>query len=194
MLSFHATSPSCQTHQVKGVLSKIRILNSALQINKYLPKISNFTNVICAGCHNRLDRHENIVTGLQRPFKMERQHLFSIVDLPNSVGPHIVNFPINLSQALAQKVSIRTQARACTILPEFVGYAGLHFNTKLIPCSLRFLVHNGMDYVPVTITEEMIGHKLGEFSPTRKRFTLTHSQLTLSRHIFKGGKGGGKSG
>jgi len=35
---------------------------------------------------------------------------------------------------------------------------------------LRFLVHNGMDYVPVDITDEMIGHKLGEFSTTRKAY------------------------
>jgi len=33
------------------------------------------------------------------------------------------------------------------------------------------MVHNGKDYIPVTVTEEMVGHKLGEFSPTRKRFT-----------------------
>jgi small subunit ribosomal protein S19 len=34
--------------------------------------------------------------------------------------------------------------------------------------SLKFLVHNGMEYIPVEITDEMIGHKLGEFSLTRK--------------------------
>lgn len=33
------------------------------------------------------------------------------------------------------------------------------------------MVHNGMQYLPVAITPEMVGHKLGEFSPTRKRFT-----------------------
>jgi ribosomal protein S19 len=48
-------------------------------------------------------------------------------------------------------------ARSCTILPSFVG--------------LKFLVHNGKDYLPVHVTEEMIGHKLGEFAFTRKRFT-----------------------
>jgi ribosomal protein S19 len=48
-------------------------------------------------------------------------------------------------------------ARSCTILPSFVG--------------LKFLVHNGKEYIPVHVTEEMIGHKLGEFSFTRKRFT-----------------------
>jgi small subunit ribosomal protein S19 len=64
---------------------------------------------------------------------------------------------------LAKKVSllasddrtiIRTWARASTISPEFVG--------KTIA------VHNGKVHVPVFITENMVGHKLGEFSPTRK--------------------------
>jgi ribosomal protein S19 len=46
---------------------------------------------------------------------------------------------------------VRTQARSATILPNFVG--------------LTFEIHNGKDYVPITITEDMVGHKLGEFSP-----------------------------
>jgi small subunit ribosomal protein S19 len=49
---------------------------------------------------------------------------------------------------------IKTWARACTISPEFVG--------KTIA------VHNGKVHVPVFITENMVGHKLGEFAPTRK--------------------------
>lgn len=49
---------------------------------------------------------------------------------------------------------IKTWARACTISPDFVG--------KTIA------VHNGKVHVPVFVTENMVGHKLGEFSPTRK--------------------------
>jgi small subunit ribosomal protein S19 len=49
---------------------------------------------------------------------------------------------------------VKTWARACTIAPEFVG--------KTVA------VHNGKIHVPVFITENMVGHKLGEFSPTRK--------------------------
>ena len=49
---------------------------------------------------------------------------------------------------------IKTWARACTIPPEFVG------------CT--FAVHNGKLHIPVFVTENMVGHKLGEFSPTRK--------------------------
>ena len=48
---------------------------------------------------------------------------------------------------------IKTWARACTIVPEFVGHT--------------FLVHNGKSHLPVLVTEDMIGHKLGEFSLTR---------------------------
>ncbi|MFP6738183.1 MAG: 30S ribosomal protein S19 [Planctomycetota bacterium] len=48
---------------------------------------------------------------------------------------------------------IKTWARACTIIPEFV--------------SKTFLVHNGRDFRSVYITENMVGHKLGEFAPTR---------------------------
>lgn len=46
---------------------------------------------------------------------------------------------------------IRTQARAATILPNFVG--------------LRFQIHNGQVYYEVQVTEDMVGHKLGEFAP-----------------------------
>jgi len=48
---------------------------------------------------------------------------------------------------------IRTWARACTIVPEFVGHT--------------FMVHNGKQHLKVFVTEDMVGHKLGEFAPTR---------------------------
>lgn len=53
----------------------------------------------------------------------------------------------------AQKKVIKTWSRRSTILPEFVGYT--------------FAVHNGKKFVPVFVSENMVGHKLGEFSPTR---------------------------
>lgn len=59
------------------------------------------------------------------------------------------------------KEPIKTWARDCTIIPEFVGHT--------------FLVHNGKAFNKVYVTEEMVGHKLGEFSPTR---------------VFKGHSGG----
>ena len=49
---------------------------------------------------------------------------------------------------------IKTWSRKSTIIPEFVGYS--------------FLIHNGKKFIPIRISEEMVGHKLGEFSPTRQ--------------------------
>lgn len=51
------------------------------------------------------------------------------------------------------KEPIKTWARSCTIVPEFVG--------------TTFLVHNGKLHMKVLVTEDMVGHKLGEFAPTR---------------------------
>ncbi|OGB87360.1 30S ribosomal protein S19 [candidate division WOR-1 bacterium RIFCSPLOWO2_02_FULL_46_20] len=72
-------------------------------------------------------------------------------------------------EASGQKTMIKTWARSCTIIPEMVGYT--------------FAVHNGRKHLPVYITENMVGHKLGEFahtrvfkghsSPTDKAATLT---------------------
>jgi small subunit ribosomal protein S19 len=52
-----------------------------------------------------------------------------------------------------KKVLIKTWSRSSTIIPEFIGQT--------------FAVHNGKKHIPVFITENMVGHKLGEFSPTR---------------------------
>ncbi len=55
--------------------------------------------------------------------------------------------------AVGKREPIKTWARACTIVPEFVG--------------LTFMVHNGKQHLKVFVTEDMVGHKLGEFAPTR---------------------------
>lgn len=66
--------------------------------------------------------------------------------------------------AVGRKEPIKTWARACTIVPEFVGHT--------------FMVHNGKVHIKVFVTEEMVGHKLGEFAQTR----------TFRGHGGKGGK------
>ena len=53
-----------------------------------------------------------------------------------------------------KKEVIKTWSRRSTIYPEFVGHT--------------FAVHNGKDFIPVYVTEDMVGHKLGEFAATRK--------------------------
>ena len=57
------------------------------------------------------------------------------------------------SDSMKKKSVIKTWARASTITPEFVGHT--------------IAVHNGKSFIPVYVTENMVGHKFGEFSPTR---------------------------
>lgn len=78
--------------------------------------------------------------------------------MPRSVrkGPFIdekLLRKVELMNARNEKTVIRTWSRASTISPEFVGHT--------------VAVHNGNKFIPVYITENMVGHKLGEFSPTR---------------------------
>lgn len=60
---------------------------------------------------------------------------------------------VEAAQATDSRKPIKTWSRRSTITPEFVG--------------LNFTVHNGRQFMPVYVTENMVGHKLGEFSPTR---------------------------
>ncbi|PVV00556.1 hypothetical protein BB560_005058, partial [Smittium megazygosporum] len=60
-------------------------------------------------------------------------------------GPYFVQFP-NLRESILSKTDIFTKERSCTIMPYMVG--------------AHFMVHNGKEYKPVVVTEEMIGHKL----------------------------------
>jgi small subunit ribosomal protein S19 len=71
-------------------------------------------------------------------------------------GPFVEASLIKKSEKARQSVRnevIKTWSRRSTILPQFVG--------------LTFGVYNGKKFIPVNVTEEMVGHKLGEFSPTR---------------------------
>ena len=60
---------------------------------------------------------------------------------------------VQAAQQTGSNEPIKTWVQACTIVPEFVGQ--------------NFLVHNGRTHAKVYVTEEMVGHKLGEFAPTR---------------------------
>ena len=60
---------------------------------------------------------------------------------------------VETQNAAGSKKVIKTWSRASTVLPDFVGHT--------------FAVHNGNKFIPVYVTENMVGHKLGEFSPTR---------------------------
>ena len=69
-------------------------------------------------------------------------------------GPHVDERLIaKVERSGKLKEPIKTWSRDCTIVPDFIGFT--------------FLVHNGRQFTKVFVTEDMIGHKLGEFSPTR---------------------------
>ncbi|MBM4358771.1 MAG: 30S ribosomal protein S19 [Deltaproteobacteria bacterium] len=78
--------------------------------------------------------------------------------MPRSIkkGPfidgHLLD-KINKARASGDKKAIKTWSRRSTIVPDAIG--------------LTFAVHNGRKFVPVFVTENMVGHKLGEFAPTR---------------------------
>ncbi|MBY0526724.1 MAG: 30S ribosomal protein S19 [Gemmataceae bacterium] len=71
---------------------------------------------------------------------------------------------VEKQQNTGAREPLKTWARDCTIVPEFIG--------------ITFLVHNGRQFMKLYVTEDMVGHKLGEFSPTR---------------LFRGHSGGKKA-
>jgi small subunit ribosomal protein S19 len=71
-------------------------------------------------------------------------------------GPYVVDSLVKKVEGMnrsGDKRVLKTWARRCTILPEFVGHT--------------LAVHNGNKFIPIYISENMVGHKLGEFVPTR---------------------------
>lgn len=68
------------------------------------------------------------------------------------IDDHLMKKVNQMRESNSKKV-IKTWSRRSTITPDFVGYT--------------FAVHNGKKFIPVFVTENMVGHKLGEFSPTR---------------------------
>ncbi len=78
--------------------------------------------------------------------------------MPRSIwkGPFVDGYLLKKAEAVrtsSRNNIIKTWSRRSTVLPQFVG--------------LTFAVYNGHKFVPVLVTEDMIGHKMGEFSPTR---------------------------
>lgn len=81
-------------------------------------------------------------------------------------GPHVderLLSKVEKQKRTGNRAPIKTWARDCTIVPDFIGHT--------------FEIHNGQKYLKLFVIEDMVGHKLGEFSPTR---------------VFKGHSGGKK--
>ena len=77
----------------------------------------------------------------------------------NPILKAIVGKKVEKQKLDPKKMPIKTWSRKSTIIPEFIG--------------VSFLIYNGKKFIPVTISEDMVGHKLGEFSPTRTFFGHT---------------------
>ena len=69
------------------------------------------------------------------------------------VDPNLIK-KANLQKERSGKNPIKTWSRKSTIIPDFVG--------------ISFLIYNGKKFIPITISEDMVGHKFGEFAPTRQ--------------------------
>jgi len=69
------------------------------------------------------------------------------------VDPSLIK-KVDIQKNKGISAPIKTWSRKSTIIPEFIG--------------ISFLIHNGKKFIPIKISEEMVGHKLGEFSPTRQ--------------------------
>jgi small subunit ribosomal protein S19 len=93
------------------------------------------------------------------------------------VAEHLARKVAGLNARNEKKV-VKTWSRASTILPDFVGHT--------------FAVHNGNKFIPVYVTENMVGHRLGEFAPTRTFRAHTAAKATAApagaSSAAKGGK------
>ncbi len=82
------------------------------------------------------------------------------------VDDHLMK-KVENAQATGDRKVVKTWSRRSTILPEMVG--------------LTFAVHNGKKFIPVFVTETMVGHKLGEFSPTRTYYGHAADKKTKAK-------------
>ena len=77
-------------------------------------------------------------------------------------GPFVEGHLIKKAEKQKNEINkkpIKTWSRKSTIIPDFIG--------------LSFLIYNGKKFIPITVSEDMVGHKLGEFAPTRQFFGHT---------------------
>jgi small subunit ribosomal protein S19 len=83
------------------------------------------------------------------------------------VDPHLFKRVSKARESGQNSPVVKTWSRRSTILPDFIG--------------LTFAVHNGRKFIPVYVTENMVGHKLGEFAPTRTYYGHTADRKSQGR-------------
>ena len=89
------------------------------------------------------------------------------------IDDHLLEKVNNLNETNQKKV-IKTWSRRSTVIPEMVGHT--------------FAVHNGKKFIPVFVTENMVGHKLGEFAPTRIFFAHSGDKKVKAKEGSKKGR------
>jgi small subunit ribosomal protein S19 len=94
------------------------------------------------------------------------------------VHPSLLKKVDRLKEGNGDKRPIKTWSRNSTIIPDFVGHS--------------FLIHNGKSFIPITVSEEMVGHKLGEFASTRTFRGHTPADKKAAPTAKPGGVGGKK--
>ena len=107
----------------------------------YAEQIDNSKDKILAEFNLIEEKYFKLCTAiheLKKPLRNERSEISDKIDKLKDVP---------------NKKPIKTWSRNSTIIPDFVGHS--------------FMIHNGKSFIPITISEEMVGHKLGEFAPTR---------------------------
>ena len=129
------------------------------ELDKELERFVTLLNQLLPHYHTLLKKKELSPDELQRLGDIEHYLLgvnAKIMDIKGKLEQDLFGQSLDTYYKLkenAKKGVIKTWSRASTITPQFVG--------------LTIAVHNGKQFIPVYVTENMVGHKLGEFSPTR---------------------------
>ena len=104
---------------------------------------------------------------------LKLKHLSSINELKGDIGDPKIEIKVDKSKNDPNRKPIKTWSRKSTIIPDFVGFS--------------FLIYNGKKFIPLTVSEDMVGHKFGEFAPTRQFFGHTPADKKAKAEDAKAG-------
>ena len=106
-----------------------------------------------------MNKKKKIDKKKEKTVKSINNNIRSSVRKLNPILKGIVGKKVDKYKVDPKKIPIKTWSRKSTIIPDFVG--------------VSFLIYNGKKFIPITVSEDMVGHKLGEFAPTRTFFGHT---------------------
>ena len=106
-----------------------------------------------------MSKKKKIDKSKEKTVRSINNNIRSSVRKLNPILKGIVGKKVDKYKTDPKKIPIKTWSRKSTIIPDFVG--------------LSFLIYNGKKFIPLTVSEDMVGHKFGEFAPTRQFFGHT---------------------